>query len=250
MRFVWSEIELAAVGVDAKELSRYALRVAFLLLMALGASSCCMLRRDPPPAPVIKGHVVMVHGIFEAGRSFTCLRHDLHARGYACHIPFLKPADARHGLEDLSDQLAAAIDERIPAGEKYTLVAFSMGGLIARDYLERQDHAARCKGLITLSTPHQGTIWAYGYPGQGARQMQPGSTYLKVLDKYADRLKPMPLYAFDDPLDVAILPPGSARWPLAVPKRSWAPFHFLVVFWPQTRRDIVDIVEEIHASSE
>jgi triacylglycerol esterase/lipase EstA (alpha/beta hydrolase family) len=60
------------------------------------------------------------------------------------------------------------------------IVAHSMGGLAARAYLRRYG-AARVARVITLGTPHHGTVLANFGPGENARQMRHGSPWLAAL---------------------------------------------------------------------
>ncbi len=80
------------------------------------------------------------------------------------------------------------------------IVAFSMGGLIARAYIETEDftevlgdvafpdYGAAYRGdvrmLVTLATPHHGVTYAaLGYwLGASVRQMVPGSSFLRLLN--------------------------------------------------------------------
>ncbi len=81
---------------------------------------------------------------------------------------------------------------RIKSGASHvTLVCHSMGGLAARAYLRQYGDGA-INHVITLATPHAGTVFAHCGHGINARQMRPGSDYLKQLATdtapYATRL--------------------------------------------------------------
>jgi triacylglycerol lipase len=66
--------------------------------------------------------------------------------------------------------------------DRLDLVAFSMGGLVARWYLEQM--GGRATRLVTLCTPHAGTTKGSGYAGTSSsvRDMQPGSKFLEKLN--------------------------------------------------------------------
>ncbi|MCH0542102.1 hypothetical protein I3F58_21565 [Streptomyces sp. MUM 203J] len=73
--------------------------------------------------------------------------------------------DFRLGTEDAADRLDSEVDLRLerlwPGGESHSrrliIVAHSMGGLVARRWLGRDERNwRRCRGLITLGTPHAG----------------------------------------------------------------------------------------------
>ena len=73
-------------------------------------------------------------------------------------VPF--PYDWRKKNEDAAEELAKAI-EKLPGDAEVSIVAHSMGGLIARYYLESGKFNARggfdrVRRLVTLGTPHRG----------------------------------------------------------------------------------------------
>src|SRR5258708_2818056 len=63
---------------------------------------------------------------------------------------------------------------------RVTVIAHSMGGLGARAYL-RTHGAGRVRKLITIATPHHGTVHARFGAGDNARQMSRGSRFLEEL---------------------------------------------------------------------
>src|SRR3989442_7032 len=61
------------------------------------------------------------------------------------------------------------------------LVGHSLGGLVARWYVQESGGAKSVDHCITLGTPHRGTLAAYAGIGEAAVQMRPGSAVLKQL---------------------------------------------------------------------
>lgn len=162
-------------------------------------------------APVI-GRVVLVHGIFESGSNFRMMRKRLQKQGFDCLIPQLKPSDGRGGLENLAAGLREDIDRHFGPNEPISIVGFSMGGIVSRHYLQKLGGASRCRGLITVSSPHQGTHAAWLYPSAGAAQMRPGSTFLADLAANDSRLGAMPVASYRTPMDLVILPASNSIW--------------------------------------
>ncbi len=185
--------------------------------------------------------VVLVHGIFQNGMSFTPLARKLESRGCECLVARLKPADARLGLEPLAEQLKMAIEQKWGQNKKIHIVAHSMGGLISRYYLQNLGGHRRCQSLTTLASPHHGTVMAWCYPGKGAGQMRPGSAFLKELQSGEERLAGMELRSFYTPMDLIILPYQSSKWRMADNQMVYAPAHPLVMFSPRAIRSIVDL---------
>jgi len=182
-----------------------------LALLTAGLASAAPLpaRESTPPVQ----RVVFVHGIFQRGNwEFGTLRRRLEAQGIECMAPSLMPCDGRDGLEILAAQLKTEINQRFGARERFSIVAFSMGGLVSRYYLQDLDGANRCDRFITLSTPHHGTNTAWLYGGEGARQMRPGSEFLAHLQQTENRLGRMPVTSFRTPFDLVIVPATNSVW--------------------------------------
>lgn len=76
--------------------------------------------------------------------------------------------------------------------DEVSIVAHSMGGLIARYYLQRLGGYHRINKIIALATPFNGTLMAYlALPTKAARQILPGSAFLRHLahnHEYLDRI--------------------------------------------------------------
>ena len=78
---------------------------------------------------------------------------------------FIFTYDWRKNLTDLDDDLSSYISNLISEGiiendEKLDLVGHSMGGLVARSYLQNMG-SEKIRQLITLGSPHQGSTESY-----------------------------------------------------------------------------------------
>jgi len=69
------------------------------------------------------------------------------------------------------------------------MVAHSMGGLVARAYLRRYG-GAKVRRLITVGTPHQGSMLAYLFPGVSLSQLRPRNEWLSELGASATDAHP------------------------------------------------------------
>ena len=167
---------------------------------------------SPPHVPPRVPRVVLVHGFLENGNTYRMLRTRLEKRGFECLVPRLKHSDGRGGLANLAVHLKQDIDAKFGPEQPISIVAFSMGGLVSRHYLQELGGAARCENLITISSPHHGTKAAFLYPSQGATEMRPGSAFLTSLRRSQDRLGKMPVASYRTPMDLVILPPDSSIW--------------------------------------
>lgn len=180
----------------------------FAALVLAGPSCSASLPVTPPRNP----RVVLVHGFLETGSTFKMLRRRLEKCGCEVYVPRLCHTDGRGGLANLAVHLKQDIDAKFGPAAPLSLVAFSMGGLVSREYLQNLGGAARCENFITISSPHHGTLAAWLYPTLGAEDMRPGSRFLADLQRSEGRLGKIPVTSYRTPLDLIILPPASSVW--------------------------------------
>ena len=140
---------------------------------------------EPAAAPLdpTRPQVVLVHGIWDTAAKFDKMSAALTTAGWQTHAISLKPNDASVPLERSAGQLRAFIDETLGPDLRFSIVAFSMGGLVARYYLQRMGGLARLTGLVTISTPHHGT-WTANFDWlPGAVEMRPGQRVPRRLEQ-------------------------------------------------------------------
>ena len=155
--------------------------------------------------------VILLHGLGDRPRLFRHLVARLESGGREAHALELVPNNGHARLEDLAAQVADAIGQRFAPERKLDLVGFSMGGIVARYYIQRLGGLERVERLITIGSPHQGTWSAHFLPRDGARQMRPGSRFLRDLNRDADQLTRLKVASIWTPYDFMIVPGGSAR---------------------------------------
>jgi triacylglycerol lipase len=160
--------------------------------------------------------VVLVHGFLDTGWVFRRMKLRLERQGAVCLVPRLRPNDGRGGLVALAENLKRDIDTAFGPSAKIRIVAFSMGGLVSRHYLQVLGGAGRCEKLFTISSPHHGTATARMYPSKGARDMRPGSAFLRRLHATEETLREVQLVSYRTPMDLMILPATSSVWPRAL----------------------------------
>ncbi len=177
--------------------------------LSLAGPSCSA---SLPAIPLRDQRVVLVHGFLETGSTFKMLRKRLEKRGVEVYVPRLCHTDARGGLDNLAVHLKQDINAKFGLTAPLSIVAFSMGGLVSRQYLQNLGGAARCDNFITISSPHHGTHAAWFYPTMGAKEMRPGSQFLADLQRTEDRLGKIPVTSYRTPMDLIILPPASSVW--------------------------------------
>jgi triacylglycerol esterase/lipase EstA (alpha/beta hydrolase family) len=140
------------------------------------------LRPDPPLAPSARPPVIVVHGYLSNRGTVLGLARALDRADVG---PVFVPS-LPHVLAPI-EAFAASL-ERVLAevttgtGQaKAILVCHSMGGLVARTLLACRG-AAGIAGLVTVGSPHHGSALAALAAGHNARQMRPGSAFLRGLE--------------------------------------------------------------------
>ena len=128
--------------------------------------------------------VILVHGWACNRGAWYWLRDRLVRGGYCVATLNLEPVLG--SIDNYVDQIRHRVEEVLTAtgARQAVLVAHSMGGLVCRRYLARHG-AARVAGLVTLDTPHHGSMLAALGPGANAAQMRPGSQWLTRLNAVA-----------------------------------------------------------------
>ena len=111
-------------------------------------------------------------------------------------------------------QLDAFVNTHIPPEEKFDLVAFSMGGLVSRYYIQKLGGYKRVRRFVTISTPNHGSVLAWLRGEVGVKQMRPGSEMLRDLNGDMSKLVPLDYTSIYTPVDLTIIPAVSSRMPI------------------------------------
>lgn len=126
--------------------------------------------------------ILLVHGMVDNRSVFTLLRRDLLRRGFGQVTTVnysLLTNDVRAAARQLSAQVEAIVAET--GYERIHVVGHSLGGLVARYYVQRLGGHERVHTLVTLGSPHQGTLMAHLLPTTLCRQLRPDSDLLREL---------------------------------------------------------------------
>jgi len=170
------------------------------------------LRPDAEPVAAGGVPVVLVHGYFANRGYFAALVRSLEAGGVS---PVFAPnfTSTSASIERFADELHAEIERIAEATRqpRVALVCHSMGGLAARCYLCRHG-AARVAKLITVASPHGGTLLARFASGLNARQMHRESAFLRELcAREAERRPACGVTSIYSPHDNLVVPQETSR---------------------------------------
>ncbi|MCM8595540.1 triacylglycerol lipase [Accumulibacter sp.] len=169
---------------------------SFLVLFPLERWTMASDRLDPPSGRR-RLPVLLVHGYGCSRAAWWWLRRRIEAAGWNVATISLEPVYT--SIDDYIEPLARRVDAVLAAtgADRLVLVGHSMGGLVARAYLQRHG-SSRTARLITLGTPHQGSELAYIGFGANARQMEPGSAWLQALASPTTVLDTVVIYSPHD----------------------------------------------------
>jgi len=155
--------------------------------------------------------VLLVHGLVDNWSVFSVMQRSLRRRGFA-HVcawnysPLL--ADVARGAADLGAHIEHICEET--GYDRVHVVGHSLGGLIARYHVQRQGGDRRVESLVTLGTPHSGSVLAHAGCTPLIRQLRPGSRVLRELTEPAPGCRTRITAVYSD-LDQVVLPTASGR---------------------------------------
>lgn len=156
--------------------------------------------------------ILLVHGIVDNHSIFAVMDRALRRRGFQTISTWdygLLTRDIRAAAELLGDEI-----EKVAANTGYQgihVIGHSLGGLMARYYVQRMGGDARVHTLVTLGTPHQGTQLARAMPLVPlVRQLTPHSEVIRELAAPATGCRTR-FIAFHSDLDHLVVPHRNAR---------------------------------------
>jgi triacylglycerol esterase/lipase EstA (alpha/beta hydrolase family) len=126
--------------------------------------------------------ILLLHGMVDNRSIFTVLRRALVRRGFGTVVP-VNYSPLTMDVRVAARRLAERVEEVVATTgyRRVHVVGHSLGGLVARYYVQRLGGDARVHTLVTLGTPHSGTVPAYFLPMGLGRQLRPGSDLMTEL---------------------------------------------------------------------
>jgi triacylglycerol lipase len=180
-----------------------------------------LLATQPLPASAPR-HVILVHGIWDTFRTMEKMECRLRDAGFDPLVVTLAPNNGKASLDALGEQVHRQIEARLPPGVRFSIVGFSMGGLVARSYLRQFGEPERVATFVSIASPHRGTWMAWLSGAPGVRDMRAGSAFLAAIDADAARFSSTRWVTIRTPFDLMILPSGNSVL-------SWAENHSIPV---------------------
>ena len=146
--------------------------------------------------------VVLVHGYLSNRSALYPLAAYLRLRGVRQVLTFNYASGA--GIERAARKLKRYLRTHVRGG-RIDLVCHSLGGLVARVYLQELGGARRVDRCVTLGTPHRGTYNSYWLASRVGSELRPDSALLarlRATRDHAARVRFLSLVAGSDNLVV------------------------------------------------
>ena len=156
--------------------------------------------------------IVLIHGIVDNHAIFTVMEYALRRRGFRT-LSAYNYGVLTHNIPRAAVRLGEAIEELCASTgyERVHVIGHSLGGLIARYYVQRLEGDRQVHTLVTLGTPHQGTQLAWAAPLLPlVRQLAPNSSVIQELAEPAPQCRTR-FIAFYSDIDHLIVPSRNAR---------------------------------------
>ena len=167
-------------------------------------------------APGERRPIVLLHGFMLTQTSWLVLGRRLARRGLGplYGTTYYSLQSVRRSAE----HLGAFVDEVLArtGAERVDIVAHSMGGVVARYWIERLGGAARLGRLVTIASPHRGTRMGRLGLAAGARELAVGSPLFAELSLPAAGLPYTSIWSRSDSIVIpqassSIAPGGEDR---------------------------------------
>ncbi len=186
----------------------------FSMLMVCNLYPFGLKKEKDPPLLSYQNHkrpILLIHGIFHNHSAFFKIKRELLRHGWD-KIYTINLSTYSQGIEDLAvltERKIEAILEQTNA-DKVDIIAHSLGGIIARCYIQILTGHQKVKHCITLGTPHQGTLLSKVGIGKSIKELRPTSGLIKKLNS-----KPLPksvsFTSFWSPFDAMVWPSRHAQ---------------------------------------
>ncbi|CAK6698794.1 hypothetical protein IFHNHDMJ_02505 [Synechococcus sp. CBW1107] len=160
---------------------------------------------------------MLVHGLLDSPQVFDRLKRELGDRRHPLLIPDLPLRLGRTPIEEAAVLLGSHIEAAFGLDQPIDLLGFSIGGVIARTWIQLLGGYRRTRRFISVGSPQQGTLTAELWPRQlvaGIADLKMGSPLLQQLNSDQDALRGIDCHSFYSAIDLAVLPGWRAVLPV------------------------------------
>ncbi|MBC3193883.1 alpha/beta fold hydrolase [Pseudonocardia sp. C8] len=155
--------------------------------------------------------ILLIHGIMDNRSVFTVFAHALRRRGFGVVHAInysMRTDDVRSAAHELRGHVERLCEAT--GSDKVHIVGHSLGGVIARYFVQQMGGDDVVDTLVTLGSPHSGSNLAYLAPIPLGHQLRPGSAMLRELDAPAPGCRTRFLVVWSR-MDEVVVPQRHAR---------------------------------------
>lgn len=184
--------------------------------------------------------VLLLHGIGATAGVFEPLAERLAEAGVH-HLGSFTYHPLRT-VASLAQEVAAHV-ARVPDGARVHLVGHSLGGIVARYYVQELGGARRVTQTVSLASPFFGTTFVRAFPSALLPDLSPRSALLaRLVDKKRVAAAGVPHVSFVAEADLLVTPPESAAFPVGEVVTVANAGHNGILFDEPTLARIVELV--------
>ena len=161
--------------------------------------------------------LVLVHGLWDTPQLFDKLLHCLGGNRWPILRPYLPSQLGKLPIFTLAKHLDQQIRSNYGASGIVDLLGFSMGGIIARTWIQHLGGYRRLRRFISVGSPQNGSLLASAWPGEllrGIADLKPNSALLNDLNNDFKKLSHIDCCSFYCVFDLMVLPGWRATLPI------------------------------------
>lgn len=209
-----------------------------ILLRPLGWLPAGLPAKRPSTLPP----VILLHGLFQNRSCLLWLQHRLRSSGYR-HVLSINTPPSRD-LETLTEKLAKNVDQlrmRLNV-DKVILIGHSMGGMIARNYVQNRGGAVHVERVVTLGSPHRGSKLAPFALTTMGKSLLPGSEFIRRFNSVAWP-RETPIISIYTRYDNMVMPAELARLDGALSVELDGMGHTALLFHPRSLQAVIEALK-------
>ena len=153
--------------------------------------------------------IILIHGLWNTSSIFSSITSKLDKIGIEYFAPTLNHSYGITSIIDLANILNELILEKYGLDKEIDILGFSMGGIIGRYWLQKFNGYKRTRRLISIGSPHKGTLMAQlvpKFPFRGISEMKINSKFLRELAKNDSFLDGIECISFFTYWDLMVFP--------------------------------------------
>ncbi len=160
---------------------------------------------------------MLVHGLLDSPAVFNALKRCLGDQRQPLLIPELPLRFGLTPIAEAAELLGGHIEAAFGLEQPIDLLGFSIGGVIARTWIQLLGGHRRTRRFTSVGSPQQGTLTAQPWPGRllaGIADLKWGSPLLAQLNGDLEALAEVDCCSFYSAIDLAVLPGWRAVLPV------------------------------------